>query len=352
MRKRLALWLFAFISIANALVAQSNDVVIATVTREPFSMQAGGADTGFSIDLWNELAAQLDLNTTFVRMNSFAEMFDAVRTGAADGAIANISITAAREETMDFTQPIFESGLQIMVPNEGQNFSVFSALFTREILSAIVIAIVMLFGGGMLMWVFERKSSEYFRRPLKDAAFPAFWWALNLVVNGGFEERVPQSRAGRGFAVALVVASLFVVSVFVATVTAAMTVNALKSSINSLSDLDGKRVGTIGGSTAAAFMENRAFAYIPIESLDEMFTAFEAGDIDAVVFDAPILAYYVRTRGARTARLVDRTFKRENYGIALPTGSPLREPLNQSLLRLRESGRYDRLRGDWFGPKL
>jgi len=35
-------------------------------------------------------------------------------------------------------------------------------------------------------------------------------------VNGGFEERVPQSRVGRGFAVLLVIASLFIVSIFVA----------------------------------------------------------------------------------------------------------------------------------------
>ena len=136
-----------------------------------------------------------------------------------------------------------------MVPFDGKAASPLSALFTWEIFWALSIAIVMLFGGGMLMWVFERHASDYFRRPAKDAVFPAFWWALTLVVNGGFEERIPQSRMGRGFAVVLVVASLFVVSVFVATITAAITVDALKGSINSLSDLEGKRVGTIRGST-------------------------------------------------------------------------------------------------------
>jgi len=336
---------------SSALFAQSREVVISTVTREPFSMERAGEDVGFSIELWQQLAAELDLNTTFIRADSFAAMLEAVKTGQADAAIANISITASREADMDFTQPIFDSGLQIMIPHNGQKVSIVSALFTWEIFYAIAIAIVLLFGGGMLMWVFERNASDYFRRPAKDAAFPAFWWALNLVVNGGFEERVPQTRAGRGFAVILVVASLFIVSVFVATITAAMTVDALKTNINGLADLEGKRVGTITDSTAAAFLGSRDVSYIPIDSLDEMFASFEEGGLDAVIFDQPILAYYTATRGAKNAHLLDRVFKPESYGIALPTGSPLREPLNQSLLRLREDGTYDRLRSSWFGSR-
>ena len=116
-------------------------------------------------------------------------------------------------------------------------------------------------------------------------------------------------------------------------------------------DLEGKRVGTIRGSTAATFLDNRDVSYVNIEGLEDMYLSFEEGELDAVIFDAPILAYYVATRGAKTAQLVDRIFKPENYGIALPTGSALREPLNQSLLRMRENGNYDRLRMKWFGSK-
>jgi len=35
--------------------------------------------------------------------------------------------------------------------------------------------------------------------PAKKAAFLAFWWALNFVVDGGFQERVPRSVFGRLF---------------------------------------------------------------------------------------------------------------------------------------------------------
>jgi polar amino acid transport system substrate-binding protein len=42
-------------------------------------------------------------------------------------------------------------------------------------------------------------------------------------------------------------------------------------------------------------------------------------------------------------------FQEENYGIVLPTGSPLREPINAALLRLQSSGRYDKIHEKWFG---
>lgn len=351
MRKILALLFFATVSFASPIFAQQTDVTVLTVTREPFSMEQDGEHTGFSIELWEQLAEKLELTTTFVRVDSFNAMLSAVEAGEVDAAIANISITSSRETVMDFTQPIFESGLQIMIPYEVGGGSVLSALLTWDIFWALAIAILMLFGGGMLMWVFERNASDYFRRPIKDAAFPAFWWALNLVVNGGFEERMPQSRAGRGFAVLLVLSSLFVVSVFVATITAAMTVEALKSEISSLSDLEGRRVGTIEGSTASTFLQNREVNFIGHGSLEEMYAAFEDGNLDAVLFDQPILAYYVATRGQSKAQLVDRIFKPENYSIALPTDSRLRERLNQTLLRLREDGAYDSLRTKWFGAQ-
>ena len=166
----------------------------------------------------------------------------------ADLAAANISITARREVLMDFSQPIFESGLQIMVQaDDVRQPSLLRALLSWDLAAAIGIAFLLLFGGGMVMWAFERRAQPYFDRPLKEAWFPSFWWALNLVLNGGFEERMPRSPLGRVLGVMMVISSLFFVSLFVARITAAMTVTALTSSVTSLSDLDNRTVGTVAG---------------------------------------------------------------------------------------------------------
>ena len=73
-----------------------------------------------------------------------AKCLTKVKTGDVDGAIANISITTEREREMDFTQPIFGSGIKIMIPNEGSGASIFAALFTWDI-ALVVIATCLLF---------------------------------------------------------------------------------------------------------------------------------------------------------------------------------------------------------------
>ncbi len=304
------------------------------------------------MDLMAALAEDLGWTYGVQRYEQFTDMLDAVTDGTADLAIANISITAQRETLMDFSQPIFESGLQIMIPADKQGApSLMRALMSRELFLAIGIAFALLLTGGMLMWYFERRSQPYFDRNLNDAWFPSFWWALNLVVNGGFEERVPRTSFGKIFGVVLVISSLFVVSVFTARITSVMTVDAITNSVNSVNDLYGRRVATIQGSTAATFLDRRDLNYTAYDDLGPLLADFEAGSLDAVVFDAPILSYYTSHEGMGIGIMTGAVFLRENYGIAFPTGSPLVEEVNQALLTLRENGTYDTIYRKWFGSR-
>jgi len=330
--------------------AQDRPLTFATIDRPPFSQKDGETFTGFSIDLMRAIGQEIGREITFTRVDTFPELFDAVHTYRADGAIANISITAQRETVLDFSHPIFASGLQVMVPPGSGRASLLSAMFSRDLLLALLAAAAVLFAGGMAMWAFERHRQPYFDRPARQALFPSFWWALNLVVNGGFEERVPQSRPGRFFAVLLVISSLFIVSIFVARITAAMTIEAISNNVETLSDLDGRRVATTDGSTASAFLDARDLPHTRVAGLADLLDGFETGDFDAVVFDAPILAWYLRNN-PQAGRLLPRVFKPENYGIALPEGSPRTEEINRALLALRESGAYDDLHRRYFGAQ-
>jgi len=332
--------------------AQGDPLVFSTVDRPPFSEQTDDGHTGFAIDLMRAIAADLGRDVTFETAPSFSEMLENVGSGRHDGAVANISITSVREEAMDFSQPIFAAGIQIMIPSNDSSNPYFQALFSRDVGVAVLAAMGLLFGGGMLMWAFERKVQPYFDRPARDAMFPSFWWALNLVVNGGFEERMPRSAAGRVFAVGLVIGSLFLVSIFVASITASVTVDALQGFVTSLSDLDGRRVGTVSASTSADFLRGRDISFTGFDDPASLLAAFTNGRLDAVVFDAPILAFYVQSEGSENAQLLDRIYRPENYGIALPAGSELREAINQSLLRLRETGTYDDIVERWFGAEF
>lgn len=331
---------------------RAQDVVANTVTRPPFSMPMGGQEAGFTMDLLREVAVRLGWNLQINRVDSFARMLEEVERGEVTLAAANISITAGREAVMDFSQPIFESGLQIMLHAEDVSEpSLLAALLSWDLFAAIGIAFVLLLAGGMLMWIFERRAQPYFDRPLKEAWFPSFWWALNLVVNGGFEERVPRSILGRIFGPLLVLSSLFVVSVFVAKITAAMTVEAINGSVNSINDLYGKEVGTIQGSTAAGFLDRREVDYTGFPGLDELLADFEAGHTRIVVFDAPVLNHYARTEGSGIGVITGRSFLTEYYGLVFPQGSPYVEQANRALLSMQEDGTYNAIYRKWFGNR-
>ena len=351
MRRLISSWAWIAIWVISVGAVAAQDLRLVTVTRTPFSKVEDGRDTGFALDLWAAIGEELGVQTTVERVETFSEMLARVEDGRADIAAANISITADRETRMDFSQPIFASGLRVMVPADQSSASLLSVLWSKTLALSVLGALALLVGGGMLMWAFERRGQPYFQGDAREKLFPSFWWALNLVVNGGFEERVPQSVLGRLFATLLVISSLFVVSIFVAHITAALTVGAIQSSVQSVNDLYGKRVGTTAGSTTAAYLDQRDLSYRGFADLEGLIAAFEAGDLEAVVFDAPILSYYVNTDGDGIGALVGPVFLRENYGFALPTGSELREPINRILLRFAEDGTYRALLVKWFGSE-
>jgi polar amino acid transport system substrate-binding protein len=352
------LWAALAITAAYAQSAQNfspreggfstNDVRVATIERPPFMMQTDAGPVGFSIDLWQALSRQTGFRTEFVVTQSFAEMLGLVRDAKVDAAIANITITSAREAAMDFSQPMFDAGLKVMVPATGTSVGLLGALFNLEMLGLIALSFLLLFGAANLMWLFERKHQPYFEYPYKEGMFRSFWWALNVIVNGGFEERIPQSPKGRVFAVFLVFASLFIVSAFVAKITATLTVGELQAQIRGYTDLYDKRVGTTEGSTASAFLKSHAIAHRTFKTTDDLFDAVSRKRLDAVVHDAPLLEYFAATRGNGRVQVVGRMLRPEKYGIALQQDSPLRETVDRALLKLREDGTFERLRARWF----
>ena len=82
------------------------------------------------------------------------------------------------------------------------------------------------------------------------------------------------------------------------------------------------------------------------------YRAVESGRINAVVYDSPILQYYVAHEGSGSLRLVGSIFRKESYGILFSPNDPRRKLINEVLLRLRETGEYDMIYQKWFGKAL
>jgi polar amino acid transport system substrate-binding protein len=66
--------------------------------------------------------------------------------------------------------------------------------------------------------------------------------------------------------------------------------------------------------------------------------------MDAFVYDKPLLTWLVLRDFSSMLRVLDITFDNQNYAIALPEGSSLRQMLNPPLLEETES--------DWWQQTL
>ena len=61
-----------------------------------------------------------------------------------------------------------------------------------------------------------------------------------------------------------------------------------------------------------------------------------------------MLLYYASHEGKGQTQVVGPAFRKEDYGIAFPAGSPLRKQVDVALLGLREDGGFQRLYDKWF----
>ncbi len=333
---------------------EQKTLIVSTVERPPFIFyHEENKVSGFSADLWREIAKRNGWTFTWSREESFPAMINSIRSGRADVAIANISITSEREKIFDFSHPIYDSGMQIVVPDREGGIGIFRLIWQSGALQLIGAAIVVLLVIAHILWFFERNTPnprhDYFRDEYVGGVWDAFWWAFIIMTMGGFENEVPHSRLSRLLAIFWIVVSLFFVSTLTAKITTSLTVDQLTSDINSYKDLVGKRVGVGVNSAMSKFLDRKNIPYRKYKDFKHALAAVERGELDATIGDAPVVQYYATHEGAGKVMLAGPVFAPDKFGIALPTGSKLLERVNTTLLELKEDGTYERLSSKWFG---
>jgi polar amino acid transport system substrate-binding protein len=334
-------------AVLQPIVAPSPaEITIATRVIEPFVMKEGDQIAGFSADLWRAVAAELGLKSRFQVYSTLPDLLGAVGKEA-DAGIAAISITAEREKSFEFSQPMFRSGLSIMVPADSQDVSVLDLLFSMQTAKALSVFLLVLIIPAHLIWLLARGRDEGL--PIAESYFPGifdaiFWCAESM---GGAAQAHPTRVFARVAALIWIYAGLVFVAYFTAYATTTLTMESLKGSINEPKDLASKRVAVVQGSTSAQYVDGLRARTTKFTNFKDAAAALLSGKADAVVYDSPVVLYFVKNNPA--ARIAGNSFRAENYGIIFPVNSPLRRPVNEALLTLVETGMYESLYKKWFG---
>jgi polar amino acid transport system substrate-binding protein len=354
-----ALMLFASGPALSPAMAQGSEEGLRVVTRvlPPLVVETPeGTYSGFSIELWNRIAEKLGVKFKYHAAPNVAALLDNVRAGKADVGVAAISIVSKREAEFDFSQPILNAGLQIMVRGRGEADSnplweLLGILFSPAILVWLGIALLLVLIPAHVVWYLERGQPDGII-PTKDyipGIFYALYWAASTLATQA--EQAPRNWIARGVTVLWMFTAIVFVAFYTAQLTANLTVARLEGGINGPEDLPGKTVATTKGSTGATAARLLRAEVLEVERIEEAYKALLEKRADAVVFDAPVLLFYAAKEGKGRVQMVGSPFRKEDYGIVFPRNHPLRKQVNIALLGLREDGTYQQIYDKWFAGK-
>ena len=243
-------FLITFVATAMAVVlavpAFAAKLTVGTDTNFPpfeFKDPASGKHTGFDVELWGAICAQMGMEYDLQPMD-FNGIIPGLQSGQLDAGIAGITIKPERAEVVDFSDGYYNAGLLILVK--------------------------------------------------KDEA-----------------------------------------------------------GIKDMESLKGKVVSTKLGTTSEDYVKKNAQAKEVklFPNNDAMFMELMAGGADAVVFDSPVIADFMRKAGKGQVKVVGPLYQGQSYGIGFPKGSPLVAKVNAALKTLRDNGAYRELYVKWFGTE-
>jgi ABC-type amino acid transport substrate-binding protein len=255
-----------------------------------------------------------------------------------------VTVTAARERRVDFTQPFYHTGLGIAVPvNESPWVSIARALVSFSFLKAVAVLLGLSLLTGFLIWLLERRKTEHFGGGAKGLG-SSFWWSTIAMTQAGAAENAPATLPGRIVATGWMIASVIAIAVFTAGITSTLTRKELQGAVHDFNDLRSVRVGAVASSATTDYLTREQLPFRPFPDVEAGLTALSHGEIDAFVHDKPLLAWMVQKDFPASARIVETSFSSESYAIVLPKDSALRPMLDAAVL--------DQIESDWWQQKL
>jgi ABC-type amino acid transport substrate-binding protein len=334
---------------AGIVRPQEKPFLVAIEMLAPCVMKKDGGYTGFEIELWEEISKDLELEFTYYETNMDGIFKDLIE-GNAHVGFSCITITHEREERVDFSHHTLDSGLRILVSN-AKEFSLINpvkSLFSPLVMKAMAYLILFIIVCGHVFWWLEKGkhliSVNYF-----PGIFQSFWYVMVTMTTVGYGDIVPHKWLGRVMAFLVMLIGIGFFGWAVAQLSSAITLQKLHTDITNHRDLRNKIVATVKGTTSIDALDDLGAIIVPVKVIDQAIEKLLQHQVDAVVFDSPTILYYARNEAAGKVAVVGNLFDLQYYGFLFPQGSELRELVNRALLKMHETGQYDKIFNKWFG---
>jgi len=283
-----------------------------------------------------------------------AELLAAVESHDADLAVGAIVITPERENVLDFSLPVLDSGLRIMVPTGSQRGVVTTIVWSipwATVGHLLAAAIVIIFLLANLLWLIQRRRDKGLIRDYPSGVGEALWRIMRMIAAAAYGD-TDAPRAMKRIGVVLVwLLGVVIIAQLTASLTSFQTIERLRSTIHGPEDLPGKTIASVQGTAAADYLTARGLSFTPVRSAPETLRLLQQGAVQAMVFDAPALEYWAAKEGRGVLEVVGPIFRPEKYAIAVANGSALRKRIDITLLEIYKDGTYEKIHSAWFSGR-
>ena len=332
-------------SLLMTAVAVAAPLKVGVSGEPPFVERAGDKLGGISLTIWREIAGVNNFDYQLVPQANAQANLDALAAGELDVAIGPITITPQRiaQPGFEFTQPYFYAEEAVLVPSERANvLERLRPLFGVAALSSVGLLLVSLFAVGNLIWLAERRSNHsQFPRHYLHGLGNAMWFALVTLTTVGYGDRAPVSKTGRAITAVWMVISLIAVSSITAGLASAFTLALSRNSrapITNPAQLRGAVIAVVRGTTSELWADRMGAKSLVSDNLKQAIDLVEQKRAEGVIYDRPALRYFIAQNPKTDLQIAPFDLASQTYGFAVRSGSPLRRPINVTVMSMHQVG--------------
>jgi len=308
---------------------------------------------GFSKDLVLELCKEAKIKVDIRVVDSYGKydentgrwtgMIGELIEGTADMAIADLTITEARDKVIDFSVPFMKGGITILYkkpPPCEPNMFFFLTPFSMEVWISIIASYL-----GMVILYFISKLIKTKGSESDENKIASFSLPILKTTSAIF--------------------TIFLVCIYTATLSRAFTLEPepIPESVEDLAGQNKIKFGMVhSGSTQAFFRESKDHIYEKMwramSEKPEVFTKDNKDGVNRVRRDDGNYAFLMESNTAKYVterkcdlRTIGGLLNKADYGIGFQLESIHRKPINQALLKLESEGTLKRLKIKWWKQK-
>ncbi|XP_052158335.1 glutamate receptor 2.9-like [Oryza glaberrima] len=316
--------------------------------------------TGYCIDVFNAAMARVRPRRKYVFHafdGSYDDLVRNVSSGKFSAAVGDVTITADRENLVEFTMPYTSSGVSLLVPEENDSKPI-QWIFVKPLTRDLWLATIgFFFYTGFVVWMIEQpRNPEYQGSSVRQLSTASYFAFSTLTFSHGQIIKSPLSKI-------VVVIWCFVVLILVQSYTASLssmlTAKRLRPSVKSLDQLllTGDYVGYQNGSFVGSLLKKRGFMPSRLRSYGTQKEYAEAlrkgsmnGGVSAIVDEIPYLTSFLSNpQYQKEFQMINRFYKTPGFGFVFPLGSPLVHDLSTAILNLTGEPEGSNIEEKWFG---